>query len=625
MLRDKKINVRLKVALTTVSIITLIVGLVGIGSLSFLDNENHILLTELHESSIHNTDITDILEASESAYHVAFILLIAITIVGFICSVLFSISLTKSIVIPLEKMTEVARGFSESGDLQAADALSLELQSSQETEDEVAILSRYYSKMLHAISEKVDVLETIAGGDLTVKVDSLGLEDSLANSINEMTESISKLLKQIAVSVDQIAQGTAQLSDGAIQLAQSNSQQSASVDSVMDSITEIASNAQDVAEGTKQTAKTFSTINNSANKGLAQINDLKAAVDDVNVVGRSISTMLKSIDDIAFQTNILSLNAAVEAARAGESGRGFAVVAEEVKTLATRSAQSSSNSATLIKENIDKTQLGSAIAADSVESFRKILSDISNSNRLIDEIAKSSEDQSKAIEAVNVAISQLRSAFQVNSQTAAHSASSVQQISAEASTLKEAINRLRYDNSNFESPSYSYEAGMQKTYPKESYPQESYPQETSSLEATTYKPEASAYEYEPSQNFDVPVTERYDFSKYITPVTESVVHEEPVGNETAVTDATDVTDEVTSEPSPALESSSRLPSNDSESSVQENSEPAIDYRTRFKEVLKEKDDTRFNKLPEIQPRRAQFDATDDSIKDYLKDDTSKYM
>jgi len=174
--------------------------------------------------------------------------------------------------------------------------------------------------------------------------------------------------------------------------------------------------------------------------------NLNIAMEDISKSSEETAKIAKTIDEIAFQTNMLALNAAVEAARAGEAGKGFAVVAEEVRNLAQRSAEASKSTSTLIEESVKKAEGGVRIAKESTEAFEKINDGVGKVNDLVAEIAAASNEQSQGIEQINTAIGQMDQVTQSSAANAEESASAAEQLNAQAEELHNMTDEFTVSN-----------------------------------------------------------------------------------------------------------------------------------------------------------------------------------
>ena len=314
------------------------------------------------------------------------------------------------------------------------------------TDDELGVLAEDFNRFISSTQEQVSVLSKMAGGDLTSEVTPKSPEDLLSNAINRMAENTRELITEINRSSGQISSGAKQVADGASTLAQGATEQAASIQELSASISQISERTKDNAQIADKTSKLSAMIKDSAEKGSHQMDEMITAVGEINEASKNISKIIKTIDDIAFQTNILALNAAVEAARAGQHGKGFAVVAEEVRNLASKSAEAAKDTGDMIQNSMDKAELGSRIAEETAASLNEIVTGINETSQLVAEIAQASDAQSTGISQINVGIDQVAQVVQQNSATAEQSAAASVEMSDQFNTLEQLISRFRLEN-----------------------------------------------------------------------------------------------------------------------------------------------------------------------------------
>ena len=309
--------------------------------------------------------------------------------------------------------------------------------------DEMGVTINNTSIFVQHVTRIAEELERLAEGDLTAEIDVLSESDTLGISLQKLESSMNDMFQNIQTSATQVSSGAKQVADGSQALAQGATEQAASIEQLSSSIAEIANKTKENATTAGKTSRLSESIRDNAMKGSRQMDDMISAVKEINEASHSISKIIKTIDDIAFQTNILALNAAVEAARAGQHGKGFAVVAEEVRNLASKSAEAAKDTGNMIQNSMEKAELGSQIAGETASSLKEIVTGINESNQLVVEIARASEEQSLGISQINTGIDQVAQVIQQNSATAEESAAASEEMSGQSDVLQQLIAQFK--------------------------------------------------------------------------------------------------------------------------------------------------------------------------------------
>ncbi|MCL2080776.1 MAG: methyl-accepting chemotaxis protein [Oscillospiraceae bacterium] len=379
----------------------------------------------------------------DSTFTSMLILILVVLVAAIVISMFLAFYISRLISKPLALLTAFMQKAGTTGDITLAPQDVDTIGKYGEIKDEVGqtiFAAAAFVKRMNTIGE---ILGNVAAGDLTHDIDPLSDRDVMGNALHKMVTNLNDMFGEINNSTTQVSDGSKQIADGAQALAQGSTQQAAAVQELSSSISEIAQKTKENAEMAGKAANLAGAIKQNAEKGSRQMDEMMGAVKEINQASQNINKVISVIDNIAFQTNILALNAAVEAARAGQHGKGFAVVAEEVRSLASKSAEAAKETGALIANSMEKAELGARIADETAASLTEIVSGINESTQLVSEIAKSSEEQSLGISQVNRGIDQVAQVVQQNSATAEESAAASEEMSGQSHMLEELIAQFK--------------------------------------------------------------------------------------------------------------------------------------------------------------------------------------
>ncbi len=286
--------------------------------------------------------------------------------------------------------------------------------------------------------EILAAFKSLADGDFTFEADGL-----IKEPLGQANLNLNELMSQLNAAADQMNSGAGQVNNASQSLSQGATEQAAALEEISSSLGELGEQTKTNAENANQANQLSGQAKLAAEKGNGQMQEMVAAMGEIYDSSKNISKIIKVIDEIAFQTNLLALNAAVEAARAGKHGKGFAVVAEEVRSLAARSAKAAKETAQLIEGSVDKTARGSDSANVTAEALNEIVKDVSETTRLIGDIAESSNQQAHGIAQVNRGLTQIDQVTQQNTANAEESAAAAEELSGQANELRAMLGQFK--------------------------------------------------------------------------------------------------------------------------------------------------------------------------------------
>lgn len=411
-----------------------------------------ILNTEYAEAGTNFASVTaDLIaaaqEQADSYYEsglkikkISSIILLALAAFCIVFTVLLAIKVIRDITHPITElegvMKEMAKG-------------NMHVEIDYESKDELGSLADNLRFVLKTLSEYIahicNRLDSLADGDLSIEMDMdyLGDFESIKHSGAKIIHSLNDALSQIHQASEQVADGSEQVSSGAQALSQGATEQASSVEELVATLSDLSNQVNQTAEKSRAVNDLITMTGNEINNSNIKMSSMMSAMTKINECSSQIEKIIKTIEDIAFQTNILALNAAVEAARAGEAGKGFAVVADEVRSLASKSAEAAKDTTVLISNSLNAVSEGNQIAAETQESLEKVVSSTQEITTNMSTITDATNIQAEGLSQVTLGIDQISSVIQTNSATAEESAAASEELFSQSSLLKSLVGRFR--------------------------------------------------------------------------------------------------------------------------------------------------------------------------------------
>lgn len=412
------------------------------------NGRNHIVTA----SPIIGTDWTAVVICDAKEFlgnaFIAVLVMIITTTISFVVGALVISKFVKRIIVPLNAINGKILDM-EQGKL-SGDAIEVHTGDELETlADAVNSMTAYTNtiiKDIEAVSAK------LAAEDLTAEpaADYIGDYAPIKSALYGIINSTSDVIRQIGASSKLVSDGSSKMSDNSTTLSQAATEQAATVEELNASIVEISSNISANADSAGKAKVLADDCMKIVNEGNVKMTDMLHAMEEINETSSQIANIIKTIEDISFQTNILSLNASIEAARAGEAGKGFAVVAGEVGQLAGKTAEAAKNTTALIKTSLAAVENGTVMANETAKMLSKIVSETDDTAKVIDKIAAASQEQADSVKQILVGMDQISTSVQMTSGSSAECAASAEELSGQAKVLLDLVQRFKIADASSE-------------------------------------------------------------------------------------------------------------------------------------------------------------------------------
>lgn len=400
-------------------------------------SEKFLKIVDFNKSgATESSENGDKLYASMSAFTVGVI------VVVIIISAIAAVYVINLIVKPVKEIDNVAQMIADG---------NLDQEITYSSKDELGILGVNFNKTVTRLRDYVNYIDEISGvlneiaqGNLTFNLtyDYFGEFAKIKDALNNISTSLNDTMMRIKESSDQVSSGAEQMAESAQALAEGATDQAGSVEELVATTSEVTGQVKENAKKSELAADAAQGVMDKTQQSKVQMDQMTDAMRKINETSKQVVTIIQTIEEIARQTNLLSLNASIEAARAGEAGRGFAVVANEIGQLAEESSQAANNTRNLIELSIQEIDKGDNIVNNTVSSLAEVIKGVSQVTDVIIQMKNAMVMQAGSMEQINQGLESISTVVQSNSATAQETSATSEELAAQSEALNGLVGRF---------------------------------------------------------------------------------------------------------------------------------------------------------------------------------------